>query len=177
MKKNILILISSLFLLGCYTDYKVTEFGGRRSKREYKKHLWRAINPKRVGIDINVLYTRTHTYKNGVPYSYKDDNIVYYHFYKNGVFYIFYKKPGEKLNETSFNPKKGDIAFITSNLLGKYSLRYYNAVDGGNFDFIKKIKMKGDTLTIPFKYHGNKYIDYFKKVKVPKEWLDYEPDY
>jgi hypothetical protein len=156
LKKGILFLFITL-LSSCGDYYLATpDGGGLRSKRKYKWFIKSRINPESIGIDTEVIYKKTHSYKNGTVYSFNVDS-------------------SKVLNKNSFDPEKGDIGFVIKRG-DKYLHMFYTLMDAGQF-LKSGIRMKDDTLGFYFKNRQDEFLSYYKKIKVPKEWLDYDPDY
>ena len=88
---------------------------------------------------------------------------------------VFIKDTSATLNKASFNPKKGDIGFVIKRG-GKYLHMFYTLMDAGQF-LKSEIRMKGDTLGFYFKNGQDEFLGYYEKIKVPKEWLNFEPDF
>ena len=175
LKKAVLLFIVICFS-SCQDYYGAIEGGGLRSKHKNKWYVGSRINPEGIGIDTDVIYTRSHYYKNGVLYNNESKGyILYSHYYKNGNSYRFSIDTSSTLNKNSFDPKKGDIGFVIKRGK-KYIEMSYTFFDGGQFRK-SEIRMKGDTLVSFYKYGRDEYLNYYKKVEVPKEWLNFEPDF
>ena len=152
--------------------------GGLRSLRKYKWFINSRINPETIGVDTDVLYKKKHSYKNGEFRFYKNVNRgydLYLRFYKNGTVYGFNIDTTKVLDKSSFDPKKGDIGFVIKRG-DKYLHMFYTLMDAGQF-LKSEIRMKGDTLGFYFKNGQDEFLGYYEKIKVPKEWLNFEPDY
>ncbi|QFS29029.1 metallophosphoesterase family protein [Tenacibaculum mesophilum] len=164
-----------IFIISSCGDHYLTSSNGLRSKNFYKRYIDKRINPNTIEIKTDIIYIDSHYYKNGELFKSENAKKDYFRFYKNGTCYRFNDYGSKNLNKLSFNPKKGDIGF-TIKKGKKYFLMTYSIIDGGGFSQ-SEIRMKDDTLVIYSKNGKDEFFSYFKKMKVPREWLDWKPDY
>lgn len=186
VKRNVINIILFNIIIFCFSsccvlgDYYVAKLedgsmGGLRSMCLYKKYISKRINPEIIGIKTDIIYKNSGYYKNDLYLNKSYKGFYYYHFYKNGTGYSFYEKKDNKIDSTYFNPKKGNLCFIIKDK-SKYWLVQYSVGNAGSFSKIE-IQMKQDTLITYKKVGLDKYKFYKEKIKVPKKWLDWKPDY
>ena len=74
LKKSVLLLFVIVF--SSCGDHYITSLDGLRSKHKYKWFVNNRINPEGIGIDTDVIYTRSHYYKNGTYYRFQKDTSI-----------------------------------------------------------------------------------------------------
>lgn len=178
--KSLMVII--LFSSCC--DHYLTPLGGLRSKEKYKKYLDKRVNPENFEISTKHLYF-------SIDYKYEEvnkrfskieDSVTlnrnsYLRFYKDGLFYYFLENKKIKLKRQVFNPQKGNPGFLIRDKKKQIKIVDYGPVNCGSFSE-NEIIVKGDTLKISAGSNkGYRIWYYYIKKEVPKEWLDWKPDF
>lgn len=182
MVMRLFLLLISGCLLGCARGYFLPE-GGLRPKnykeKSYEKYSIVKSDLNSKVIDTNAIYVSMATvYTINKEKIFKPidttKNKWAYRFYSNGRYSYFnlydrhflYDHPISKLD---LDPKSGVMGFYKVNSKGEIIKKSYSRTLGGDIFVKGKLFIKNDTL-----YKDN--IIFIKK-QVPKEWLNWKPDW
>lgn len=182
VKRFCFLILITLFFNACGSflcDYTRTSQGGLRSKKLYKKYSKKTVDPSEMGIDVNSVYKmiskkyyenkKSVIYKN--PSSKKQAVLV---FTKDGRHYSFFGL--NSITKKQINPLKGNLNYLIKGKKDKYHSMSYSPINCGSFSK-NEIKIIRDTIMISAGSNkGHRIWYYYVKHKVPKEWLNFEPD-
>ena len=171
MVKVIMVMAVSILVSSCMCDYYVTEAGGLRSKRLYKRYV--KINSELpLGIDTNCLYQTKYSiynYMDGtIDTVYPKGSHLYTRYFANG------RRASFQLSTSDLDSTNGSLFGIEKCRIGYYELKngefyVYGYSPGNCGSFGKGVlnRVEGNMLIFG-KGDGRTYVE---KIDAPAAWL------
>lgn len=166
MVKRFLFLISFCLIISCFPTKN--EFNQERFKvSRYKIKPKENISAYKI-VDTSSLYVLVNIYNNGNELNFNNEALKFYDNGKIGKFKDFDFK-----DKSLINPQKAKMGYYKYDN-NELEIEFYShSAQNGNFLVRESVVVKKDTLVTSYGNFKYKYV----KIKLPKEFLIYKPDW